>query len=150
MQKESQITLSLKSEKKKYSAKEPIVLEICIKNNSKGDISFKNFGAGLLSSYYLGFKGYKINGNKKEEVFFMGAHIAVKAAHVFNVETIKPGKSWSDKVNFRDWEQPNGQPLESGTYEILATWKTGMEEVYESIPNELKGEFTSNAITVSF
>ena len=144
------IVLSLKSNKKKYTAKEPITLEISLTNNSKEAVSLKDFGAGLLSSYYLGFKGFKIEGKKKEEAWFMGVHIAVKAAHSYDVVTIAPGKSWSDKVDFRDWKQLNSQPLESGTYEIAATWRNTAAAVYGAGSNEIQGEFTSNPITISF
>lgn len=144
------ITFSLKSSKKKYAANDSIPLEITFTNNSKEAVSIKDFGAGLLSSYYLGFKGFKVEGKKKEEAWFMGVHIAVKQAHVYNVVTIAPGKSWSDEVDFRDWTQPNGQPLESGTYEIMATWKNTAASVYGAGPNEIQGDFTSNPITISF
>jgi hypothetical protein len=144
------ITFSLKSSKKKYAAKESIPLEITLTNNSKEAVTLKDFGAGLLSTYYLGFRGFKIEGKKKEEAWFMGAHIAVKAAHVYNVVTIAPGKSWSDEVDFRDWKQLNSQPLESGTYEIVATWKNTAGSLYGAGKNEIEGEFTSNSITISF
>ncbi len=144
------ITFSLKSSKKKYTAKEPITLEIGFTNDSKSPVSLKDFGASLLSTYYLSFKGFKIEDKKKEEAWFMGAHIAAKQAHPYKVITIAPGKSWSDKVNFRDWKQLNSQPLESGTYEITATWKNTAASVYDAGSNEIQGELVSNPITISF
>lgn len=144
------LILSLKTTKKTYKAGEPIPLTIQFENKNKHIVSFKDFGAGLLSTYYLGFSGYKIEGKKKEQVWFMGTHISVKAAHVFQVVTIKPGKTWEDNVDFRDWKQPNSQPLTSGTYEIIATWNSKPASIYGNIPREIEGEFKSNPITITF